>query len=117
VQTEFVDNYGRPTQLGNSFVEFNQGVPPGKSSCITCHQYAHFDGKQPSQGLPENNFGKPPQGWPSIGYACSQNQKENCTPELPNSTTQDFSWMLGLMPYSGTSANVSVDKSQSMLKN
>ncbi|MBV9403986.1 MAG: hypothetical protein JO211_01480, partial [Acidobacteriaceae bacterium] len=39
VQTQFVDNYGKPIQLGNSFVEFNQRVPPGKSSCITCHQY------------------------------------------------------------------------------
>jgi hypothetical protein len=100
VQTEFVDNYGKPTQLGNSFVEFNQGVPPGKSSCITCHQYAHFDGKQPAQGEPENNFGKPPHGWPSIGYACNQNQNGNCMPEVPRSTTQDFSWMLGLMRYS-----------------
>jgi hypothetical protein len=49
VQTEFVDSYGKPTPLGNSFVEFNQGVPPGKSSCITCHQYANFDGKQPPE--------------------------------------------------------------------
>ena len=64
VQTQFVDNYGKPIQLGNSFVEFNQGVPPGKSSCITCHQYANFDGKQPAQGNPENNFGRPPHGWP-----------------------------------------------------
>jgi hypothetical protein len=112
VQTEFVDNYGKPIQLGNSFVEFNQGVPPGKSSCITCHQYAHFDGKQPSQGSPENNFGRPPHGWPSIGYACNQNQNGNCMPEVPNSTTQDFSWMLGLMPYSDEGAKASADKSQ-----
>src|SRR5579884_3883455 len=32
VQTEFVDHDGRPTLLGNSFIEFNQGVAPGKSS-------------------------------------------------------------------------------------
>jgi hypothetical protein len=117
VQTEFVDNYGKPIPLGNSFVEFNQGVPPGKSSCITCHQYAHFDGRQPAQGEPENNFGKPPHGWPSIGYACNQNQNGNCIPELSNSTTQDFSWMLGLMPYSDAGARAPADKSQPTSKN
>ena len=117
LQTEFVDNYGKPTQLGNSFVEFNQGVPPGKSSCITCHQYAHFDGKRPAQGKPESNFGKPPQGWPGIGYACNQNQNGNCMPELPSSTLQDFSWMLGLMPYNDAGAKTPVDKSQSTSKN
>jgi hypothetical protein len=117
VQTEFVDNYGKPTQLGNSFVEFNQGVPPGKSSCITCHEYAHFDGKEPVQGEPENNFGRPPYGWPSIGYACNQNQNGNCLPELPNATTQDFSWMLGLMPYSDAGTKAPADRSQSTSKN
>jgi hypothetical protein len=117
VQTEFVDNYGKPIQLGNSFVEFNQGVPPGKSSCMTCHQYAHFDGKQPAQGKPQNNFGRPPHGWPSIGYACNQNQNGNCMPEVPHSTTQDFSWMLGLMPYSDADAKAPADKSQSTPKN
>ena len=117
VQTQFVDNYGKPTQLGNSFVEFNQGVAPGKSSCITCHQYAHFDGKQPMQGEPENNFGRPPHSWPSIGYACNQNQNGNCTPVVPNSTSQDFSWILGLMPYSDAGAKAPADKSQSASKN
>ena len=117
VQTQFVDNYGKPITLGNSFVEFNQGVPPGKSSCITCHQYANFDGRQPAQGEPENNFGKPPHGWPSIGYACNQNQNGNCLPAAPNSTTQDFSWMLGLMPYSDAGTKAPADKSQSTPKN
>ena len=116
VQTQFVDNYGKPIPLGNSFVEFNQGVPPDKSSCITCHQYANFDGRQPPRGEPESNFGRPPHGWPSIGYACNQNQNGNCMPEPPNSTTQDFSWVLGLMPYSDSSAKSPADKSQSMLK-
>ena len=116
VQTQFVDHYGKPISLGNSFVEFNQGVPPGKSSCITCHQYAHFDGKQPPQGEAEGNFGKPPHGWPSIGYACNQNQNGNCMPVAPNSTTQDFSWMLGLMPYSDAGADAPADKSQSQPK-
>ena len=104
VQTKFVDYFGKPIQLGNSFVEFNQGVAPGKSSCITCHQYAHFDGKQPPHGRPENSFGKPPHGWPSIGYACNQNQKDNCFPDDTNSILQDFSWMLGKMPYSDAGA-------------
>jgi hypothetical protein len=117
VQTEFVDNYGKPIQLGNSFVEFNQGVPPGKSSCITCHQYANFNGQQPAQGEPEDNFGRPPHGWPSIGYACNQNQNRNCTPAVPNSTSQDFSWVLGLMPYSDAGAKAPADKSQSTSKN
>jgi hypothetical protein len=117
VQTQFVDNYGKPVALGNSFVEFNQGVPPGKSSCITCHQYASFDGKRPPQGAPENNFGSPPHGWPSIGYACNRNQGGNCTPMVPNATTQDFSWMLGLMPYSDAGSKAPVDKSQSTPKN
>lgn len=116
VQTEFVSG-GKPTLLGNSFVEFNQGVPPGKSSCITCHQYAAFDGKRPAPGVPEDNFGKPPHGWPYIGYACNQNQDGNCTPVVLNSTTQDFSWMLGLMPYSDAGAKPRADESQSMPKN
>jgi hypothetical protein len=113
VQTEFVDSHGKPTQLGNSFVEFNQRVSPGKSSCITCHQYAFFDGKQPAQGAPQNHYGRPPHGWPSIGYACNQNQDGNCTPAFPISTGQDFSWILGLMPYSDAGAKTPADKSQS----
>ena len=110
VQTQFVDTYGKPVQLGNSFIEFNQGVAPGKSSCITCHQYASFDGKQPAHGAPENNFGIPPRGWPSVGYACNQKQNESCTPVVPNATTQDFSWMLGLMPYTDAVAKAPSDK-------
>lgn len=117
VQTQFVDNSGKPILLGNSFIEFNQGVPPGKSSCITCHQYASFDGKRPPQGAPENNFGVPPYGWPSVGYACNHNQNESCTPAIPNATTQDFSWLLGLMPYSDTGAKAPADKSQPTPKN
>lgn len=98
VQTRFVDGYGRPVQLGNSFIEFNQGVLPGRSSCITCHQYAAFDGRRPAHGMPQNDYGRPPDGWPSIGYACNRSQNEGCTPAQPGSTTQDFSWVLGLMP-------------------
>ncbi len=116
VQTKFVDSYGKPIQLGNSFVEFNQGVAPGKSSCITCHQYAHFDGKQTAQGRPENNFGKVPHGWPSIGYACNKNQEDNCFPDDTTSILQDFSWMLGKMPYIDAGAKVPADKSQATSK-
>lgn len=112
VQTEFVDSTGKPTQLGNSFVEFNQGVPPGQSSCITCHQYAFFDGKQPARGAPEYHYGRPPRGWPGIGYACNKNQDVNCTPVFPVSTGQDFSWILGLMPYRDADAKAPSDKSQ-----
>jgi hypothetical protein len=97
-QTQFVSN-GKPVPMGSSFVEFNAQVPPGQASCITCHRYAYFDGKKPAQGNPENNFGGPPSGWPSVGYACNKGQTGNCTPVAPNSTSQDFSWMLGLMPY------------------
>ena len=68
---------------------------PGQASCITCHKYAYFDGKPQS---PENNFGGPPNGWPPVGYACNTGQKANCTPVTPGSISQDFSWMLGLMP-------------------
>lgn len=95
VQTQFVDGKGAAIPLGSSFVEFNAGVNPGQASCITCHRYAYFDGTQKS---PENNFGGPPNGWPAVGYACNKNQNGNCTPVTPNSTNQDFSWMLGLMP-------------------
>lgn len=117
VQTEFVDSNGTPTQLGNSFIEFNQNVPPGQSSCITCHQYAFFDGKQPVKGAPEDHYGRPPAGWPSIGYACNKNQDANCTPAFPMSTGQDFSWILGLMPYGDAGAKGAGDKSQPAHKN
>jgi hypothetical protein len=80
-------------------VEFNAQVPPGQASCITCHKYAYYDGKQPASGNPEDNFGGPPTGWASTGYACNTpNPTANCTPVVSPSTSQDFSWMLGLMP-------------------
>jgi len=98
-QTQFVDAKGAAIPLGSSFVEFNAGVPPGQASCITCHRYAYYDGKPPAAGNPEDNFGGPPNGWAGVGYACNTpNAKANCTPVVPNSTSQDFSWMLGLMP-------------------
>jgi hypothetical protein len=110
VQTEFVSN-GKPVPLGSSFVEFNANVAPGTASCITCHRYAYFDG-QPPQNPPglEDYFGGPPypsplENWAAIGYACDQpNPPDNCTPIAPNSTSQDFSWLLGLMPYNNNSS-------------
>jgi hypothetical protein len=101
VQTEFVAG-GKPVPLGSSFVEFNAGVPPGQASCITCHKYASFDGQKPQQNprQPEDNFGGAAGGWSATGYACSSNPASaNCTPVAVNSTSQDFSWILGLMPY------------------
>ncbi len=101
-QTQFVNAAKQPIPLGSSFVEFNAGVSPHQASCITCHKYAYFDGKNQS---PENNFGGPPNGWAAVGYACNKpNPSANCVPVTPGSTSQDFSWMLGLMPYGGTSA-------------
>lgn len=96
VQTQFVSG-GNPVLLGNSFVEFNAQVLPQQASCITCHRYAYFDGNKPAANSPENNFGGP-QSWPSTGYACTNVPATgNCLPR--SLTSQDFSWMLGLMPY------------------
>ena len=95
VQTQFVTGSGAAIPLGSSFVEFNAGVNPGQASCITCHKYAYLGGKLQS---PQLNFGGPPTGWPAVGYACNKNQQGNCTPVIPNSVSQDFSWILGLMP-------------------
>jgi hypothetical protein len=99
-QTLFVDGSGNPVPMGSSFIEFNASVPPGQASCITCHKYAYFDGKNPGNGVPEDNFGGSPGGqWPNIGYACDSSKTQNCTPVVANSTSQDFSWILGLMPF------------------
>lgn len=95
VQTQFVNAQGQAIPLGSSFVEFNAGVNPGQASCITCHKYAYLGG---TLQQPEQNFGGPPAGWPAVGYACNKNQQGNCTPVIPNSVSQDFSWILGLMP-------------------
>jgi hypothetical protein len=42
-QTDFTDHTGRPTLLGNSIIEGDQGVMR-TSSCITCHSRAAMDG-------------------------------------------------------------------------
>src|SRR5262245_6217042 len=95
VQTQFVTSQGSAIPLGNSFVEFNAGVFPHQASCITCHKYAYNE-----NGVFAPNFGGPPTGYPNVGYACNTGQTGNCIP--PTGTTgwitEDFSWMLGLMP-------------------
>jgi hypothetical protein len=92
-QSAYVDASNNPIQLGNSFVEFNAQVPAHQASCITCHSYA-----MTSTTAKENpNFGNFP-GTPPIG-----------TPgpaPLPAQgggtwVSQDFSWMLGIMPSKG----------------
>ncbi|MFZ6747896.1 hypothetical protein [Undibacterium sp. Ren11W] len=94
VQTEFVKQ-GKATQLGNSFVEFNAGVSPQQASCITCHAYAYA-------GIEKQFIGGPLPGWPNIGYACKQaGATKNCLPTKSASgklSSEDFSWMLGIMP-------------------
>jgi hypothetical protein len=89
-QSAYVDANGKPIQLGNSFVEFNAQVLPHQASCITCHSYALV-----STTANENpNFGNFP-GTPPIGTPG--------TAPLPAQgggtwVSQDFSWMLGIMP-------------------
>ena len=75
---------------------------PDRPRASPATPYAYFDGKAPptSPGTPEDNFGGPPKGWSPSQYACNQRRTRatTCTPVVPNSTSQDFSWMLGLMP-------------------
>jgi hypothetical protein len=93
-QTEFVNAQGTPILLGNSFTEFNAFVSPGQASCITCHNYAFAGNADFGGPLP----GPPP--WPSTGYACNQTKPTaSCLPTPGQTwTSEDFSWMLGLMP-------------------
>jgi hypothetical protein len=81
VQTGFDDSAKKPIQLGNSFTEFNAGVPPHKASCMTCHSSALIlAGPPPTQkGCCLVAIGNPPA-------------------PPPKSISQDFSWMLGSMP-------------------
>lgn len=75
--------------LGNSFVEFNAGVLPKEASCITCHSYAAFSNTKPP--IENTHFGAPP-GMPNVGYPHA----------LTGYAKQDFSWLLGFMPATGT---------------
>jgi hypothetical protein len=43
-QVDFTQKDGRPTLLGNSFIDrLNGRIPLAHSSCITCHALASFD--------------------------------------------------------------------------
>lgn len=93
-QTQFVAG-GQPIPLGSSFVEYNAQVPPHQASCITCHRYAYA-------GTPTSTLGGPLPGWPAIGYACNTGQTKNCMPPPGDKwTSEDFSWLLGIMPQTG----------------
>jgi hypothetical protein len=101
-QTEFVNAQGTPIPLGNSFTEFNAFVSPGQASCITCHNYAYL-GTATFAG-PLQNFPSQGDNWPSTGYACNQQRPTaSCLPPTGQTwTSQDFSWMLGLMALSAS---------------
>jgi hypothetical protein len=86
-QTEYDQPKGS-LGMGNSFVEFNAGVPAQQSSCVTCHSYAMIDvSKKPPLGNP--NFGAFP-GTSPIGKPGQ--------PPAGEWKSQDFSWLLGIMP-------------------
>ncbi len=62
VQTTFVDDDGKPTLLGNSIIEGeNGGVPLNQSSCISCHSVSSIEnnGTDGITLLNSNPVGKP----------------------------------------------------------
>jgi hypothetical protein len=92
VQTDFnqgatVNTAGgtKEFNLGSSFVEFNAGVAPGSASCISCHNSAQLDPAGPTEQKLQEIAGPPPAT--GVTY-----------PPTPPYATQDFSWMLGIMP-------------------
>jgi hypothetical protein len=80
-ETDYVDSAKQANQLGNSFVEFNAGVPAHKASCMTCHSSAMI------------LAGPPPRQ-----KSCCLVAIGNPPAPPPKSISQDFSWMLGSMP-------------------
>lgn len=89
VQTGFVDGTA-PTLLGNSFTEFNANVPAQKASCITCHNGAQVSTQavasiQQFRGGFALKLTGTPQTFPAPTGGGSWK-------------TEDFSWMLSLMP-------------------
>jgi hypothetical protein len=93
-QTEYANaSTTKPVPLGNSFTEFNAGVLPQQSSCITCHANATLNaGVRPAQANP-NGSAFP--GFPTTGFPVMPAP----TPGQWNSL--DFSWLLGIMPQAG----------------
>lgn len=89
-------DYVTPVHLGNSFAEFNAGVPAKHASCMTCHSYARLS-SQPSATTanPENtNYGAF-KGRPDVGPST---QPPAPAPQGGQWIHQDFSWLLGFMP-------------------
>ncbi|WP_125910549.1 hypothetical protein [Burkholderia singularis] len=85
---------GESKYLGNSFVEFNAQVLPRESSCITCHSYAVFNNSKRPDVKENPNFG-PFDDKYAVGV-----------PMVPSGwTSQDFSWLLGVMPQKRISNN------------
>jgi len=80
-QTAYVDSNNQPTQLGNSFVEFNARVKPHQASCITCHAYATLNP-------------------PTSENGCCTFKAMTGTPNAAQQLkiSQDFSWMIGFGP-------------------
>jgi hypothetical protein len=80
-QTAFLDSNNQPTQLGNSFVEFNADVQPHQASCITCHAYATLNP-------------------PASENSCCTFKAMIGTPNAAQQKkiSQDFSWMIGFGP-------------------
>ncbi len=89
VQTAFVSG-AAPTLLGNSFTEFNANVPAQKASCITCHNGAQVSSKAAASigqfrgGFALKLVGTPQAFPPPTGGGSWK--------------TEDFSWMLSLVP-------------------
>lgn len=90
IQTDFRDS--KMTHMGNSFVEFNAGVPAQQASCITCHSYAQLN-TAVTPPVENPNFGNFP-GTPAVGVPVTKQ------PPVPPGTwqSQDFSWLLGIQP-------------------
>ncbi|HMD69962.1 MAG TPA: hypothetical protein VKF41_01390 [Bryobacteraceae bacterium] len=96
-QSAFVDTANKPVELGNSFVEFNAQVLPHQASCMTCHSYALVS----TAGQENPNFGNFPHT-PPIGKPGKAPLPAQCGGAW---VSQDFSWMLGILPASPPKTN------------
>jgi len=96
-QSNYINNTGMPTLLGNSVIEgLNAGVPVAQSSCMTCHATAAFNSKGAALaiGLENNETAAPQPTWFGSGAAGYQQS--------------DFVWAIPLcaVPTGGKSACV-----------